>query len=299
MSVLTKIFVVLVTFLSVILVALVVPFVANTEDYKKAANDLRGSLASSQASTALLTSELVAMQDDRDAQRLKAQQTGKDHKDQIIVMRGELLAAQDQVNGLRVASQQAALDKSHADATAAQLAQIVADLRGELNSSRTKLSESERRALEVAIRNSDLDSQLASLERQVMRLSEDNQAAHEEFVKLKALWNKLSPAIQIAAIGAQAGADAGAVGGFVPPTAIHGRITLVTNYENGDTSVQLDVGTVDGVEKNMKFFIHRGGDFMGTVLITVVDVNASAGSVMFNDGEIVADDQVMTGAEDL
>lgn len=299
LSVLTKIFVVLVTFLSIILVALVVPFVANTENYKKVALDLESLRDQAEASAELLENELGAMQAGREAQLLKAQQTEKDHKDQLSMLRGAKTAAEDEVQELVVAARQAALSKSHADATAAQLAQVVASLRDELNIFRAKLADSVKRGLEVAIRNSDLDSQLASLERQVRRLSEDYQIASETLVKTKALLDRVPPATIIAILGEQAAADGDVVVGYMPATPIHGRITLVTTYDNGDTDVQLDVGTIDGVAKNMKFFIHRGGDYMGTVLITVVDINASAGRVMFNDGQIVADDQVMTGAEDL
>jgi formylglycine-generating enzyme required for sulfatase activity len=92
--------------------------------------------------------------------------------------------------------------------------------------------------------------------------------------------------------------DAAGDKSFVPGTPIHGRITQVQTYEDGSTSVQLDIGSVDGVTQHMKFYIHREGTYMGTVQISVVDINASVGRVEDNQGKIVVDDQVLTAGQD-
>ena len=62
MSVLTKIFVVLVTFLSVILVGLVVPFVAKTDDYRQKYKTEEGAKLKAKTKARTLQSDIVHLQ---------------------------------------------------------------------------------------------------------------------------------------------------------------------------------------------------------------------------------------------
>jgi hypothetical protein len=63
------------------------------------------------------------------------------------------------------------------------------------------------------------------------------------------------------------------------------------------TFVQINVGSADGVAKNMKFLVHRGNQLLGTLVITNVDTKASAGKLqVVGPGMLVAQgDAVLTG----
>lgn len=61
----------------------------------------------------------------------------------------------------------------------------------------------------------------------------------------------------------------------VAPTAIRGKVLEVS----GDI-VTVSVGAADGVKKDMVFVIHRGGEYVGDLQISLVDPEQSAGRLV-------------------
>jgi len=81
----------------------------------------------------------------------------------------------------------------------------------------------------------------------------------------------------------------------VSGTAIRGHITEV----DGDL-VTISVGSADGVKTGMTFVIHRNGEYVGDLVVSVVDPNQSAGRLKITagtptTGDIVTDARRMGG----
>jgi hypothetical protein len=80
----------------------------------------------------------------------------------------------------------------------------------------------------------------------------------------------------------------------MPETPIRGQVMEV-RQQDGQTFVQLNVGEKDNVLPDMKFWVHRGEKFLGTVRITAVNAQSSAGKVQLAQGTVKKNDQVLTG----
>ena len=81
---------------------------------------------------------------------------------------------------------------------------------------------------------------------------------------------------------------------FVPETPIRGQVTRVEQIDD-ETFVEVNVGTNDGVATNMKFLVHRGSQFLGSLVITNVDVQSSAGRMQLLQGQVAIGDAILTG----
>ena len=297
MSVLTKIFVVLVTFLSVVLVLLVVPFVAKTDDYKAQLNNMTVLRQQALAMAQSKQLEILNAEEGRSAAEAQLQSVARRLEDKIKELSADRADLEVEVTGLRAEVQQAAVNQTHLAATAKQQAQILHDQRLALESTRNRYAEAQKRLVET---NDELDarqSQLESMQRSVSQLQERQVAVREELDQLKGWWLKVPKATREMAMGT---GELGPEEPFVALTPIHGRVTRVKDFED-ETLVQLDVGEADGVAANMKFWVRRGDQYMGTVVITLVEPNTSAGRVRFakENEKIAVDDQVITGEEDL
>jgi hypothetical protein len=81
---------------------------------------------------------------------------------------------------------------------------------------------------------------------------------------------------------------------FEPQTLIKGQVTAVKQFEN-ETFLQINVGSSDGVAPNMKFMVHRGNQFLGSLIVTTVDKKAAAGRLKSQQSSIDVGDNVLTG----
>lgn len=83
---------------------------------------------------------------------------------------------------------------------------------------------------------------------------------------------------------------------FFSPVLIQGQITRVEKV-GGDTFVQIDVGQKHDVKQNMKFLVHRGELYVGSLVITFVDEQTAAGEIRFpgKDTMVKAGDGVVSG----
>lgn len=291
MSILTKVFVVLVTFLSVLLVALVVPFVARTEDFKtklQAEQDLK---LRAQAAARARESEITELAS-REGERFTALMAEKRNLTSTITQLSESLAsANSGVQQLQADKAKQEANLNRLTAAADQYGQITKSLQEELNLRRDQLVDLQTRSIELADRNDDLATQLEAANRQVRRSREQTVELQQQITRLEGFVAKLDPAIrqQITAADQTVGDTE-----FVPATTIRGHITRV-EQAGGETFVQMDIGGNDGVEVNMKFWVHRGGQFLGTAVVVKVDTNASAARMRIVEGAVAAGDTVLTG----
>lgn len=289
MSPLTKVFVVLVTVLSVALVALVVPYVANTEDYTSQIKDLQSqlSVAKTQAATA---------QQEKDAiQEGISKQTAL-HDQQIVAMTKEMTDlrtkaddANSQVLKLERELQQGKSELSRFSAAAEQGANLLTVTTADLKQTRQNFVDAQTKLVQLGDRNNELESQRDSLNRQVRRLGEKMASLEQDNVELRGLLAKVPEKYrQAITTGETAQAT------FEPAVPIAGAITDVQDAA-GTQLVQVDVGSKDGVEPNMKFIVHRGEEFVATFVVDKVESAASAGRITLKKGNVQAGDLIYAG----
>ncbi len=291
MGVLTKVFVVLVTVLSVLLGTLAVTFVANTENYKAKLEESVADKTAAEEIARLRQSELNAVQSNQSEQitLFKAQSESLITQNNLLTQqRAEAEAAAQRETG-KLAKFEA--DWSRLTAANQQYAQMTKEIQEELKQRREQIVDQQTRSIQLADRNNELESQLAALTRQVRRVHEKMTNLQEENADLQGKLAQLPPQWQAKILSEEV-----AVAPFVPETPIRGQVTRVEQLE-GETFVQVNVGRNDGVESNMKFLVHRGSQFLGTLIITTVDANSSAGRIELMQGRVSVGDMVLTGGD--
>lgn len=294
MSILTKIFVVLVTFLSVALVALIVPFVAKVEDYKAQLTSAEQAKIQAEATARVQQAEKAALAE-QESQRIRDLTA---EKNALVASIATLSADKDKLSGELLASQaeiaRNAANTSRLTAANQQFAAITQSLQDELKQRREQMVELQTRIISLGDRNDELVSQLDSLKREVNRFKEQMASLQDQNRDYERAIEKLDPSVRSEIMGTPETSAASRP--FMPPVRIGGSVTNVQSVE-GDTWVQINIGSNDGVEKNMKFWIHRGGKYMGTLVISAVDANASAGRMDIMESQVSQGDSVLTGAD--
>lgn len=291
MSPLTKALVVLVTVLSILLVALVVPFVARTGDLNSEIEQLEQDLAVANAKAAMAGQEIAAAQRaaGEDIALLNAQVntlTG-----QINDLRARLAEAEAQAQQERSRLAELNASLTTLSSAADQSAALVTDLTGKLESSQDALVQQKTRVIQLSDRNNELDSQLESLTRQVRRFRENMQAMEEANARYERLLAQL-PEEQRSALLSGEGAQGTSV---QPATPIAGQVTAVDQAPGDLTLVQVNVGREDGVEPNMKFLVYRDETLLARLKINTVDTAAAAGELELVQGQVQAGDRVYAG----
>ncbi len=75
---------------------------------------------------------------------------------------------------------------------------------------------------------------------------------------------------------------------------IEGQVTQIRKIDS-NTFAEVNVGKKDGVTENMKFYIHRNGTFLGTLVITNVDQKNAVGRMVSLVSDIQSGDSVLSG----
>ena len=261
MSPLTKAFVVLVTVLSVLLVALVVPYVAQTENYELQKRGLESELARAKTSAAVAQQEKSAIQDRESEMTTRhSQQIEQLTQDRIRLQteRDDAKAASTQQNR-KLAQLEAEL--SRLSAAAVQDSNLLTVTTSDLKLTRQTLVDAQTKLVQLGDRNNELESQRDSLNRQVRRLGEKMVSLEQDNVELRGILAKVPTQYREEISTGQAAQPA-----FPASTAIAGTITDVQSAA-GTQLVQVDVGSKDGVETNMKFLVHRDDQYVGTFVV--------------------------------
>lgn len=276
MSPLTKAFVVLVTVLSILLVALVVPFVAKTGTLTNEISTLQ---------TQVQVAEAAAVSATAAKTRLLAAQSGgnADLEAAVNTLRSENLRLAQQLATATAGQQQAANELAKASATKTIMAQS-GDRLTELVQDRTQaLSAAQNELVIVKTRSAQLEQQNNELDAQVNTLT----------ASLRLMKERMAGAAGGPAASSYTGAGSARVADN--SKTVRGNVSDVEST-NGITLIQINVGANDGLQAGSKVLIYRGGDvYVATAIVDSVDGNVSVARVNQSNDSIRAGDSVLAG----
>ncbi len=280
MSILTKLFVVLATVLSLLLVALLVPFVQNSTTLKQQFDEVKTQRDVAQMQARTDAAELVRAQD----VLTTATSRFEKEKQELIVQNDNLLTElsqkQDDLVSTRADLKQAQARQRELTSAQEQSAKIIAMLNDEVKTRRTDNLDLRTKNIALSNRVNELQTQNETLVQQIRLVKE----------QMFALQNEMEQAAE-AVQSTAAPTEAAPVAADRP---VRGMITDVRQVGEV-TFVALNVGTNDQVRQGMEFMIHEGNRFMGNIVITKVDLNSAAGRVTLAQGPIKAEQEVLTG----
>jgi hypothetical protein len=289
LSVLTKALVVLVTVLSVLLVAVVVPFVANQEHYKDLAEQAQTTLASARQSARVLQAELDAAQASRTQLIRDYEAQSQAQARQVNQLMQDLAQARGAEQAAAVAFEQAKADQTRLTATNQQLTRMLEATNQELMTRRNEMVAMEMKLIESTDQINELSSQLDTLNVSVRRLREQLTEREQQLRDYENRIARLPSDVRDLMVAAEPVAAP-----YVPDVVIHGQVDKVEQIGN-ETFVQLNIGRRDRVSNNMKFVVYRGQQFLGTMVITMVDEDAAVGRMVLLQQPVRAGDAVRTG----
>ncbi len=296
MNVLTKVFVVLMTILSVVLVSLVVPFVANTEKFKDqvaaaeaVANAARAEAAVQQARSEATRSEMNEQLNGFKAIENSIRQSNDNLKSKLSEARSELEKSRSDL--IRTQADIANLTSAND-----QMAKIQVDLQKELAVRRDETVKLRSQVIELGEANNNHSSATSALHRAVRLAQENLIKTQEELAQANELIRKIPPDELARLTGAGAGSGSDERDISRPPVPINARITDVKQV--GETTlVQFNVGSSGGIKQNYLFQVHRDGQYLGSVVIMTVDEQAAVGRVRLlkSGAEIRSGDAARSG----
>lgn len=277
MSPLTKALVLLVTILSIILVALVIPFVAQTDDLNAQIQTLKTEASVANAAAVSAEGEKTALQeqlsksDDQISSDLRNLRSENEKLTQTVTT----LEAQAKESNSQATKLGTTI--SLMTATQDQLTNILQNRNEALAEAQSSNVDLQKQNAQLAQANNDLDAQVTGLTRTV-RL---------QIEKITDLQGQLA--------GGGASPDSIGDGPTGGGGEIRGSITGIQSVDD-ITLIQLNVGANDAVSPNTKFVIFRNGDqFVGTATIKSVDETVSVAKVDSSKDTIRVGDNAMTG----
>lgn len=290
MSVLTKVFVVLLALVSIALSMLVVAAFARQEDWRASANDWRATAAAAQAKERVVAQNAALEQ----ARAQDRHQRDTELTDKLTTQGEEQRRALDDLSR-QVAEARNNLTVEQGNTTAlAELNKVaVADLNKEREFSST-----------LAKRNSELERQSIDLNDRVKELTVNVTMAQSQVRALQQ---------QLAAATGRATGEPTAAGATVPTAGtaniVEPNIPSVQPALEAAAPIrgevlgvkgnlaELSVGSADGVVPGMKFYLYRpaakaGGKplYLGALRITKVDAKQAAGLIEQSEGDVRAGD---------
>jgi hypothetical protein len=292
LSVITKVLVVLVMVLSVAAVALLVPYVANSEDYK----DQIAKLEATRKTAAITESALT----DQVRQALE-------RNDHLAADQGAALKAKDevadglrhQVDSLRQDNQKLAVENEQYKGDAARWLTSQDASRKILESTLAELDRSRKVNESLSVKAASLSeaeaqqrNDKAAMQRQFDQAQQELVRVNDSLSEMQGWWQQV-PAAERDRIAH------GVHGPVVATTPLYGAVDRVSAAGGGKQLIQIDIGKNDGVAENMVFRIYRNTDhtpkFLGRLVIVRVDDRQAAGVVELGQAEITKGDKVESG----
>jgi hypothetical protein len=289
-SVLTKVLFVLLTVSSIALSMLVVGSFSQQQNWKQSADDWQQTAIAAQAKERVAVSNAAVEQ-----QRMLAQ--SKSDSAKIAQLQASLDANETKLadldRKLADASNKLSVEQGQVTSIGDENKIILATLNREKEFS-AKLA---KRNSELERGNIDLTDHVKELTTSVEMCSSQNRALQQQIVAREegaGSGGGLSPSAQIPGgtgivePGYPTVQPSGTSSSAVP---IRGQVTSVKG-----SLASISVGSADGVAPGMSFLIYRRGgggakpQYLGTLKITRVDVNQSAGSIEQSEGDIQAGD---------
>ena len=281
MHILTKVFILFASVLSIMMAALAISYSVNadrlTASYRDALAKADTAIADQSAQQAAHGQERAALEENLNGLRDELASRDADTR--------RLEAANSE---LRIALRQAEAGRESITSKIAQLgvttetqARIIDEYKTELDRLRTA---------ELSYRDEkiDLEKSLSDLESQVIVYEQVKRALQEQIEEMRIALNN------------PGGSNTGA--GATTPTEIAGPLIrgsideVLNDPSSGDTLVKVNLGTNDRLRENTRLYIHRGNSYLGELVIFNVDLNHAVGRVAYTaaNQSIRAGDQVMS-----
>lgn len=281
MSTLTKVFVVLLVLFSIAFSTMTVAMVAQTANWKDNATkyEERARIADTTLRNLIAASA---------AQETTARDTIQRHSDRVADLEKQL--QESTAANARLRTELAKLDAEKGSTESmnrAMLAQVELSRDAEAKL-REHVNKIDRENIDYQQRNVDLNGRVNELHQQVAVLTEQRRQYEQQLHLLKQDVDRLSGA-PVRNMENPTGIAMQNIKAMDPPKAgaIRGRILAIEG-----NLVTISVGTADGVRKDMKFIVHRDGQFVNEVQVSAVEPGQAAGRLIRADGMPQTGDQV-------
>jgi len=283
-SVLTKVFVVLLALFSIVLSAFVVATFAQQENWKQSATDWKAAALDAQAEARAITNNAALEQQRALARHQEDTATAN-------TLRGQLAASQQEMaKGSRERDE--ALNKLTVEqGSVAGLTEHSKLLRGALD-------REEQFSAQLATRNSKIERVNADLNDRVKELTANLAMAKS---RVRALKEQISGLADSGGARQIPGGD-NIVQSQTPSVASPSIVTAMTSPIRAEVThvrgerAEISVGSADGVAPGMKFLMYRpattGGkpQYLATLRITKVEANRAAGMLEESAGDVLVGD---------
>ncbi|MCC5830076.1 MAG: hypothetical protein JJU36_11575 [Phycisphaeraceae bacterium] len=289
MSILTKVFAVLVTIMVVALVALLIPHAANQPAYREIIDRER---SARQAAEAALTLENNALQARLTRQAEEISRLGEVQAD-LTATADRLNRELQEVRRRADAHQLNERRLTESNEGLRQENQRLLDLYNTEKQAKERALETQntdqRRIAELETQLLEVRAQEGNLRRQVRFMEEQLAVIEGRMREMTARADQLPEPYKGMVTG-----TAATMPEFDANPAIQGRVARVAS-EGGQVFVQINVGTNDRVQPQMRFMVHRDGNFLGNVIISKVDEQSASGVLRLATGEVRVGDRVYSG----
>lgn len=294
MNALTKAFVVVVTILSVVLVALVVPFAARVPDYAQQFEEMKQARDTQIANAAKIRTEILTT--------IAEDYEGADEAfASVSKLTTELGAANNEIKALQTQLDQARVTAARS-AAGLEIAVRENENKSQNNTKQADLIQKQLGQIaDLSSQNGDLSqtliearSNIRRLSDNYMRIQEQNKSLNQQLLESQA---KLKTAIEeLAGYRKDAEVFVTEAKEVKPPAGvtIRGSVTKIDQPIEGITLVQINVGKRDLVKPGMVFTVSRGDQYIAKVKIDSVDTAEAVGTLTLG-GNIQEGDKAQAG----
>lgn len=273
MSTLTKILIVLLTISSIFLCGIVVTYVGSATNYKKQFEDRKKDIDSLKEDKKALTNDLNGLIEKREQDSAAQSSKIQSYVDEIDTLNSQLKSATSKISDYEQRwANYGAIFTDHVNTLEAynQRVNAAENERDELQKQKIE-NEKSIKELELALLESD--TKLDQLEIQKKQLEEENTQ----------LQNQLDQRLQMAGMTTikpvQVTTKTNDPATMTPPVRninIEGRISEINQ---ADSLVSINIGSADGVTEGMIFHVVRGSQFICDIGIFEVDADQAAGFI--------------------
>lgn len=292
MSALTKVLVILTTVVTIVLVTLVVTFVAKQDNLRDQLTNVRTELQAAQAAARLTSEDITRLQQQQASTIEGLEQQTRMLNNQIVELNTDKARLQADLVAARSdkVKDQATIDRL--TATNRQNSELLTSTTEKFEAAQETSQRQQSQLASLENRINELDSEVLAYQDESRFLREQLTFLRDQYDELEQKWNRVPMAVRQQL---ELTADVETVVRDVD-VVVHGRVTRVVQAE-GDINVEINVGTRDQVQRQMEFRIHRGGQYLATMRVETVDVDAASGRVDLDTlrGEVQAGDMVITG----
>lgn len=265
MSPLTKILVILLSLFAIFLCGAMVSFVVNTNNYKALYEQQKNLYSAAQADVANLNRLYDELQ-----KKMKLQQEQLEEK--IAALQGQNTQL---IADLQNAERQSQEYQARADSWKGVLTgfeQSIRSLQESLRLTQSQLDEARAQGIKDAKELNQITSELYEKIVQLEALEADRRRLLEQKKELETKVSSGLLAMPASSAVTPVPGPARPAGALTIGADIRGLVTEVRS-----NMLTLSVGSADGVQKDMRFHVTRGDQFLCDVVITHVDINQSAG----------------------